>query len=288
MPRRTLIDFFADLSHIGGEFLVFDDGYRSWSYTYARRHRTRRARSRRACAPRASRRGPARRDLGRKPCRVDRRAVGLPARRRGPRPDRLPRLGRLPAARGRASSMPAPMLVGDAVAIAALGDGRPVWKLSELRAASDAAPVRAAKPTAPVERRSRRGRRGGNHFHVRRDGGAQGRRPHPPQHPREHRPDRARDREVPGVRAALPADPVPESAAAEPHVRAGDGDLRAADAPGRGRLHPQLRARRHRRADPRRGEFRCWCRCRRSWRCCASTCSGRAGGRDASAAGCTG
>ncbi|HEX6974702.1 MAG TPA: AMP-binding protein, partial [Vicinamibacterales bacterium] len=34
MPRRTLIDFFADLSAIDGEFIVFDDGYRSWSYTY--------------------------------------------------------------------------------------------------------------------------------------------------------------------------------------------------------------------------------------------------------------
>jgi long-chain acyl-CoA synthetase len=35
MLRRTLIDFFADLSAIDGEFIVFDDGYRSWSYTYA-------------------------------------------------------------------------------------------------------------------------------------------------------------------------------------------------------------------------------------------------------------
>jgi long-chain acyl-CoA synthetase len=35
MPRRTLIDFFADLSSARGEFLVYDDGYRTWSYTYA-------------------------------------------------------------------------------------------------------------------------------------------------------------------------------------------------------------------------------------------------------------
>src|SRR6476469_5851145 len=35
MPRRTLIDFYADLSAIDGEFIVSDDGYRSWSYTYA-------------------------------------------------------------------------------------------------------------------------------------------------------------------------------------------------------------------------------------------------------------
>jgi long-chain acyl-CoA synthetase len=35
MLRRTLLDFHADLSRIPGEFVVYDDGYRSWSYTYA-------------------------------------------------------------------------------------------------------------------------------------------------------------------------------------------------------------------------------------------------------------
>lgn len=35
MPRRTLIDFYADLAGIGGEFVVYDDGYRTWSYSYA-------------------------------------------------------------------------------------------------------------------------------------------------------------------------------------------------------------------------------------------------------------
>jgi long-chain acyl-CoA synthetase len=34
MARRTLIDFFEDLSRIDGEFLSYDDGYRTWSYTY--------------------------------------------------------------------------------------------------------------------------------------------------------------------------------------------------------------------------------------------------------------
>ena len=34
MARRTLIDFFDDLALIDGEFLSFDDGYRTWSYTY--------------------------------------------------------------------------------------------------------------------------------------------------------------------------------------------------------------------------------------------------------------
>src|SRR3954465_323569 len=35
MPRRTLLDFYADLSAIDSEFIVSDDGYRSWSYSYA-------------------------------------------------------------------------------------------------------------------------------------------------------------------------------------------------------------------------------------------------------------
>ena len=35
MPRDTLIDFFADLSHARGEFLVYDDGFRSRGYSYA-------------------------------------------------------------------------------------------------------------------------------------------------------------------------------------------------------------------------------------------------------------
>ncbi|HXW05739.1 MAG TPA: AMP-binding protein [Vicinamibacterales bacterium] len=35
MPRRTLLDFFADLESTAGEFLVYDDGYRSRSYSYA-------------------------------------------------------------------------------------------------------------------------------------------------------------------------------------------------------------------------------------------------------------
>ena len=35
MVRRTLIDFFDDLAALDGEFLVYDDGYRTWSLTYA-------------------------------------------------------------------------------------------------------------------------------------------------------------------------------------------------------------------------------------------------------------
>lgn len=34
MSRETLIDFFDDFSNKQGEFIVYDDGYRSWTYTY--------------------------------------------------------------------------------------------------------------------------------------------------------------------------------------------------------------------------------------------------------------
>ncbi len=35
MARRTLLDFFDDLAAIDASFVVYDDGYRTWSYTYA-------------------------------------------------------------------------------------------------------------------------------------------------------------------------------------------------------------------------------------------------------------
>jgi long-chain acyl-CoA synthetase len=35
MPRDTLLDFFDDFANRRGEFLVYDNGYRSWSYSYA-------------------------------------------------------------------------------------------------------------------------------------------------------------------------------------------------------------------------------------------------------------
>jgi long-chain acyl-CoA synthetase len=35
MARRTLIDFFEDVAATSGEFLVYDDGYRTWSHSYA-------------------------------------------------------------------------------------------------------------------------------------------------------------------------------------------------------------------------------------------------------------
>ena len=34
MPRETLVDFFRDFAGLPNTFLVFDDGYRSYRYTY--------------------------------------------------------------------------------------------------------------------------------------------------------------------------------------------------------------------------------------------------------------
>jgi long-chain acyl-CoA synthetase len=222
---------------ISGEFLVFDDGYRSWSYSY--RDTTERAR---AFAARLHADGITRGQhvviwSENRPewivalwgCLL-RGVVLVPIDYRASA-DFLQRVARIVDAAPCSSATRCPIRpASDA----------PVWKLAR------PARCRGAAGLPAVEHA---GRRRGSDLHVGRDVGAQGRRPDAPQHPREHRADRARDREVPQVRAAVPADPLPEPAAAQPHVRAGDGDVRAAAARGRGRLQPHVRARRDRRAD---------------------------------------
>ena len=210
------------------------------------------------------------RDLGREPPRMDRRAVGLPARRRRRRADRLPRVGGFPRCASRrivdARADPGRRRRGrrldrrDAAGLA----------LSELRprqptSTGDARPDPRRGPTSPRDDDRR------DHLHLRRDGRAQGRRHHAPQHPREHRPDRARDGEVHAVRDAVPADPLPEPAAAQPHVRAVDGDVRPADA--RGTSSSSRAATRPTTSSGRSasGASRCSSACRRSSTCCAST-----------------
>ena len=135
------------------------------------------------------------------------------------------------------------------------GTSRPIWNLAELFRSKPEAASHPETDLAPraIGHRARHDRR--DHLHLRRDRRAQGRRPHPQEHPREHRPDRARDGEVQEVHAPVPPDPVPEPAAPQPHVRAGDGDVRAADAARPRGVHPQLLARRHRPADPRAADL---------------------------------
>ena len=211
MLRRTLIDFYADLSAIDGEFVVYDDGYRSWSYTLRAGHRSGARRLRRACATPGSHQGQAVAIWSENRaewivalwgCLLE-GVVLVPIDYRASA-DFLLRVAAIVDARA--------VLVGDAVDAHALGAERPVWNLAELRPHAGApgdAPTPFAHPTRERQpdglqpdaaRDGDRGHESGNHLHVRRHGRAQGRRHHPPQHPGEHRPDRAGDGEVPEVR----------------------------------------------------------------------------------------
>ena len=231
-------------------------------------------------------RGQTRRDLGREPARVDRRVLGLPAER-GHRWSRSTTARRAPSSRRVADIVDArALLLGDVVERETVETSRSAWSPSELRPdrdprsparrrahAMDHQPAarRSAERCAQRRARDHRRRHRRDHLHLGRDRRSQGRGHHPPQRARQHRAGRARDREVPPLHAAVPADPLPQPAAAQPHVRAGDGDLHPADAAGRGGLHAQLRTRTTSSGRSSRGASRCWCACRRSSRCCAST-----------------
>ena len=162
------------------------------------------------------------------------------------------------------------VLVGDEVTLPA--DGRPpVWRLHDLgRCTGSRRPGDGARSPVTITRRRRRR----DHLHLGRHRRAEGRRHHPSQRAGEHRAGRTRGAEVSQVGAAVLPDPLPEPAAAQPHVRPGDGDVRAADAAGRGDLHARATTRGTIVRRSRRGASRCWCRCRRSSTCCASTCRG--------------
>ena len=148
MLRRTLIDFYADLSSTPGEFVVYDDGYRSWSYTYADV-----TDGARAFAERLRAEGI-----------VKGQAVALWAENRAEwiialwgcllegvvlvpidyraSAEFLLRVAAIVDARA--------VLVGDAVDRDSLGDGRPIWQLSELREAVAPKP-RSEEPAATAE-----------------------------------------------------------------------------------------------------------------------------------------
>ena len=135
MARRTLIDFFVDLSAIDGEFIVFDDGYRSWSYTYgdiaaaarafAGRLREARITSGQAVAIWAENR--AEWIIALWGCVLE-GVVLVPIDYRASA-DLLHRIVQVVDARA--------ILVGDAAEGAALPSGPPVWKLSEIRGLGD-------------------------------------------------------------------------------------------------------------------------------------------------------
>jgi long-chain acyl-CoA synthetase len=131
MARRTLIDFYGDLARIDGEFVVFDDGYRTWSYTYAEV-----AAAARDCAIRLRSQGITKGQtvaiwaenraewlIALWGCLLE-GVVLVPIDYRASA-ELLLRVASIVDARA--------VLVGDSVDAAALGDRRPVWRLSELR-----------------------------------------------------------------------------------------------------------------------------------------------------------
>src|SRR6476660_760650 len=144
MLRRTLIDFYADLSSTPGEFVVYDDGYRSWSYTYAEVTAAARAFAERLRAEGIVK-GQAVAIWGENRAEwiialwgcllagvvlvpIDYRASA----------DFLERVATIVDARA--------VLAGDAVDRGSLGDTRPIWQLSELRPLSPKAEVASPKP----------------------------------------------------------------------------------------------------------------------------------------------
>jgi long-chain acyl-CoA synthetase len=148
MARRTLIDFFGDVATTPGEFLTYDDGYRTWSYTYGEV-----AAAARACAARlaASGVGPG-------------QAVAIWAENR---PEWIVALWGcllnasvlVPIdyrASGAFLSRVAAIvdarvvLAGDAVDTNAIEPGRPIWRLDDLRP-STADPT-TSSPAAPPAR----------------------------------------------------------------------------------------------------------------------------------------
>jgi long-chain acyl-CoA synthetase len=151
MARRTLLDFFDDLARIDAGFVVFDDGYRSWSYTYAEI-----AAAARGFAARLRAQGIAKGHAvviwgenraewivtlwG---CLLE-GAVLVPIDYRASA-DFLMRVAKIVEARA--------VVVGDAVPADALTVDVPVWKMSEVRegarAKADAGEVRLKADTTP-------------------------------------------------------------------------------------------------------------------------------------------
>ena len=155
MPRRTLIDFYADLSSTAGEFVVYDDGYRSWSYTYAEitslarefAGRLRREGIGKGQAVTIWSENRAEWLIAMWGCLLE-GVVLVPIDYRASA-DFLLRVASIVEARV--------VLVGDGVDREALGDSRPIWHVSELRDRASqnkgglVAPQREAEPSAKAE-----------------------------------------------------------------------------------------------------------------------------------------
>ena len=178
--------------------------------------------------------------------------LGLPPRGRGRRADGLPRVGGL-LRRVRGIVRPAGPRRGRRPA-------RPPARPSRPRA-SGRSPDLDGAPTRPqADAAITRDDVAEDHLHVGRHRRSQGRRRSPiGTCSRTSSPSSARC-EVPQVRAAVPPDPVPEPAAAQPHVRPVDGDVRAADARAAPSSFRTATTRPRSCGRSRRGGSRCWLR----------------------------
>ena len=191
MARRTLIDFFEDLSAHQRRVPRLSTTATGPGRTPIARPPTARAFAARLHAAGIVQ-GQHVVDLEREPARVDRRALGLPAAAASSscRSTTAPR-------RTSCSASPASSTPGDPgrrrgrTLPSARDDGRS--GSSSGRSGRQLTAAGARRRHLPRSRTTRRRRRR-DHLHLRRDGRAEGRGDHPPQHPREHRPDRARDR----------------------------------------------------------------------------------------------
>ena len=151
MLRRTLLDFYADLSSTPGEFVVYDDGYRSWSYSYADV-----TEAARAFAGRLRSEGIGKGEavtiwaenraewiIALWGCLLE-GVVLVPIDYRAS-PDFLMRVSDIVKARV--------VLVGDAVDREVIGKNRPIWHVSELRKESGG--LVARKPEAKIDARTK-------------------------------------------------------------------------------------------------------------------------------------
>ena len=233
-----------------GEFLVFDDGFRSWRYTYAAGRR-----AARAFAARLDAAGIVKGDKvilwGENRPEWIVGVLGLRAarRRRGARSTTARRATSSCASRAIVEARL--VLVGEDVQAPAWPAGLDVWPLAELLRDAAGPDTRQPPPVA-----------------LTRDDVAEiiftsGATAEPKGVVITHRnilanivPIEQRGQEVPEVGAAVLPAAVPEPAAAQPHVRPVDGDLRAADAAGHGRLHARLQPARDRAAGQRRAASR--------------------------------
>ena len=153
VARDTLIDFFDDLSRARGEFLVYDDGFRSRGYTYDEVARA--ARGVRRAAARAR---PAQRRQGclleREPPGMDRRVLGLPARAASSS-CRSTTARRPIFSRASAASSPAKLvLIGQDVPPFTRADRRAGLEAARARLAGDGAAARRSRSRATTSPRS--------------------------------------------------------------------------------------------------------------------------------------